>query len=254
MKDYLQKYLRERPLFLALIRAREVLLFSQLPRFGKPILDLGCGDGFFAKIAFGKLDVGVDVEDSRISEVQDGTYGKIVTYDGKKLPFDDKSFGTVVSNCVLEHIPNIDQVLRETGRVTKPGGRFVTTVMTASWEKNLVGSVLLGNAYVTWMKKKQVHFNLLSSAQWEEKFKKAGFEVVQKTGYLSPAACRLMDIAHYISVPSLITRTIFGKWVLWPTLTKWYPLDYFIKIMNTPVSAEKSGAIFWVLKRKSSQK
>ncbi len=252
MKRYLQLYLRERPLFLSLIRACEAELFSKLPKFKKPVLDLGCGDGFFAKTAFGKLDVGVDVQESRMGEVEEGVYGKLVTYDGKKLPFKKESFGTVVSNCVLEHIPNIDQVLNETCRVLRPSGEFVTTVMAAPWEKNLFGSLLFGNSYRAWMKKKQVHFNLLTSDEWENKFKKAGFEVKQKIGYMSPAACLLMDICHYLSIPSLLTRVVFGKWVLWPELTKLYPVNWLTAVMGRKTSPEESGAIFWVLAKKSS--
>lgn len=250
MKKYLTLYLRERPLFLSLIRSVEAGLFSQLPKFKIPVLDLGCGDGFFAKIAFGKIDVGIDVEDSRIGETEPDVYRRTVTYDGKKLPFKDGSFGTVVSNCVLEHIPNIDQVLRETYRVLKPGGEFVTTVMAEPWEKNLFGSLLFGNGYRQWMKKKQVHFNLLTSDEWENKFKKTGFEVVQKIGYLSPSACRLMDICHYLSVPSLLTKILFGKWVLWPKLIKMYPIDWLVRIISGPVKPNNSGAIFWRLRHK----
>jgi len=41
------------------------------------------------------------------------------------MPFEDASFQTVISNSVLEHIPDLDAVLLETARVLKPGGMFI---------------------------------------------------------------------------------------------------------------------------------
>ena len=39
-----------------------------------------------------------------------------------KLPFDDGSFDVVLSNAVLEHVQDCDQVASELARITRPGG------------------------------------------------------------------------------------------------------------------------------------
>ena len=244
MRKFLEKYLAHRPLFLSLIRAKEAWLWQKYLPLKKPVLDLGCGDGFFAKVAFGQLDVGLDVKDSRIDEVVSSTYKKIVIYDGHKIPLKTHSVNTVVSNCVLEHIENLDEVLGEIYRVLKPGGRFLTTVMAKPWEENLAGSLLMGNSYKAWMRKKQVHFNLLDSGEWKGEFKKAGFKIREEIGYLSPAACRLIDICHYLSLPSLVLYTLTGKWTFWPNLA---PISFLEKIMSKNVAPKKSGAVFFVM-------
>lgn len=41
------------------------------------------------------------------------------SYDGSRIPFADNSFDVVVSNAVLEHIQNVDEVPCEAARVTK---------------------------------------------------------------------------------------------------------------------------------------
>ncbi|HJZ05302.1 hypothetical protein A2634_00820 [Candidatus Amesbacteria bacterium RIFCSPHIGHO2_01_FULL_48_32] len=246
MKKYLEYYLRYRPLFLSLIRAKEAWLWQKYLPLKRPVLDLGCGDGFFAKITFGHLDIGLDVKESRINEVKDGTYKKLVVYDGHKFPLKSGSVNTVVSNCVLEHIENLDEVLKEVWRVLKPGGGFLTTVMAKPWEENLAGSLLLGNTYKAWMKKKQVHFNLLDSEEWNGEFKKAGFKIEEEIGYLSPAACKLIDICHYLSLPSLVLYTLTGKWVL-GLEHKLYPVDWLVKEITENAESEKSGAIFFEL-------
>jgi SAM-dependent methyltransferase len=50
--------------WLGLLRAIEVVQFMKFPNLCvPPILDLGCGDGFIAKLAFGcPLDVGIDTD------------------------------------------------------------------------------------------------------------------------------------------------------------------------------------------------
>lgn len=214
-------------------------------------MDVGCGDGFFANtVLAGKIvDVGLDVSESRITEAEKlDVYKKLITYDGEKIPFDSCYFATVFSNCVLEHIQNLSSMLSEIHRVLKPKGFFVATVMTNEWEKNLFGSLILGDRYKNWMRRKQVHRNLLSSQEWDSSFNRAGFTVVKKIGYLSPAACRIIDVCHYLSLPSLITYKIFGKWVLFPNLAKlFYPINYFLTVLNQKASPPDSGALFYVL-------
>ena len=54
--------LRELPAFLALLRSVEHALIADL-EFEKPVLDLGCGDGYFGSIAFEvPPDVGMDLQ------------------------------------------------------------------------------------------------------------------------------------------------------------------------------------------------
>ncbi|OGG13467.1 hypothetical protein A2773_00485 [Candidatus Gottesmanbacteria bacterium RIFCSPHIGHO2_01_FULL_39_10] len=254
LEYFLKTYLRERPLFLSLIRAKEALLYQKYLPLKKPILDVGCGDGFFAKVAFGKkyIDVGLDVEDSRVEEAKNlGVYKKIVIYDGQKIPFPDKYFSTVVSNSVLEHVSDLDIVLKEIYRVLKPGGLFITIVMAKPWEENLFGAKLLGDFYKKWMRRKQVHVNLLKKEEWDNEFRKAGLKIGETVGHLTPISCRWIDLLHYISIPSLLSYKLFGKWVLFPDLAKnIYPLKYLAKIVSENVPSEKSGAIFYVLKKR----
>lgn len=278
--DLLESYLRERPLFLSLIRARELELFAtEFARGGlarlnslHPILDIGCGDGYFASFllktprirerslgfaairrGFARddtnIDVGLDMPGSRMGEAEKlNVYKNLVEFDGVKIPFKNNYFPTIISNCVLEHVEHLPELLNEVRRVLKPGGKFITSVMARPWEENLVGAMVLGNSYREYMRIKQVHLNLLTRAEWREAFAKSKLRVTKEVGYLSPAACRLIDVCHYLSVPNLISYKLFGKWVLTPGFPP-YPVKWLSSILEEPVAADKSGAIFYVLEK-----
>ena len=274
LEYFLRTYLRERPLFLSLIRAKEAYLFQKYLPFKKPVLDVGCGDGFFTNVTFAKnfqfprptshgrspggraisnfqLDAGLDLQDSRIEEARKlNIYKKLVIYNGKKIPLPDNSFNTVVSNCVLEHVEDVETVLTEIYRVLRPGGVFITTVMARPWEEHLFGTRIFGSFYKKWMRKKQVHLNLFTCQKWNQVFQKAGFQREICEGYLSPQSCALIDICHYLSFPSLISYTFLGKWMLFPQITSYlYPTSHLAKVLLQKVSREDSGALFYVLKK-----
>lgn len=46
----------------------------------------------------------------------------VITYDGYRLPFADKSFDVILSNAVLEHVSDLRALIREMSRVTRDGG------------------------------------------------------------------------------------------------------------------------------------
>jgi len=238
---------------MALIRPQEAYLFQKFKKYiKKKVLDFGCGDGFFAKVNFGEnfVDVGLDIKNERtLKIINKNIYKKIVIYNGETIPFKKSYFKTVISNCVLEHLPDLNQSLKEINRVLKSKGYFLTTVMTDKWSEFMLGKKFFGKVYVSLMNKKQDHFNLLSLSQWEKIFKKNGFEVVEKVGYLSKNNSQFLDLFHYFSTPSLLTYKIFGRWVIFPFWYKFLKIDKFIKNKISFPSAQNSASIFFVLKK-----
>lgn len=258
VESFLKEYLKKRPLFLSLIRAKEAELFQKFLPLKKPVLDVGVGDGFFTNVLLTPLRVeplkvveaGLDLKESRIEEARKlGIYKQLVTYDGKHLPFPDEHFSTVISNCVLEHVLDLKALLKEVYRVLKPNGTFLTTVMAKPWEDHLYGAKIFGRFYKDWMRKKQIHRNLLTNDDWDKVFRKTGFRIERKIGYLSPKACQLIDICHYLSIASLITYKLFGRWVLFPQLSSLYPINFLSSILSEPIRPESSGAVFYVLRK-----
>lgn len=248
LKRYLDEYLAERPIFLSLIRAKEALVWQKFLPLTKPVLDYGCGDGFFAKIAWGKMEVGLDIEESRIKEVEDGIYKQIVCYDGRKIPIKAGRVNTVVSNCVLEHVANVEEAVIEINKVLAKGGRFLTTVMAQPWERYLVGKDVLGNGYAKWLRRKQVHKNLFAIEKWRELFTKHGFEIVEEIGYLTPGVCQRIELSHFLSLPSLVTYKLMGRWVIWSDVNKLIG-HFMAKGLENNCPVEEAGAVFFSMKK-----
>jgi SAM-dependent methyltransferase len=103
------------------------------------ILDHGCGPGstLIWLAALGYTNVrGVDVggklsAQNRLARVCWGkTTDPFVVYDGGRLPFEDRAFDLIISQQVLEHVPEAQLVsyYSEEGRVLKPGGRALHQV------------------------------------------------------------------------------------------------------------------------------
>jgi ubiquinone/menaquinone biosynthesis C-methylase UbiE len=104
---------------------------------GDAILDLGCGKGFQTQVLARscRSAVGIDVSETQIEQarffLKHSYVEKRVTFIAGRLEaagLASESFDRVFSFCVLEHIPNLDQVLGELARVLKPGGEIHASV------------------------------------------------------------------------------------------------------------------------------
>lgn len=255
LKPLIAAYLKERPAFMSLIRPQEAFLFDYFSKYRRGrVLDFGCGDGFFAQVAFHekKIDIGLEVEGNpRIVEARErSVYKKIILYDGAVIPLKNNSVDSVISNCVFEHISNISASVKEIARVLKPGGYCATSVMTSNWSNMMLGSSLFGKRYAAWMNRRQVHESLLSKKQWETLFKEAGFKIVEEVGYVNETTAKWLDVFHYLSLPSLASYALFKKWNLFSSksinkfLGKWIYSE-----LKKDINSSQSSAVFFVLKK-----
>ncbi len=225
-KDYLWLHLRELPYFRGLLRAVEARFYQQLD-LPAPTLDVGCGDGHFATIAFERpIDIGIDPWREPILEAaRRGAYRDLVQSDGARMPFPSGYFGSAFSNSVLEHIPHIDAVLQETGRVLMSGApfafcvpnhRFLDSLSIGAW-LDRIHLVSWGNAYRAFFNRIARHQHCDPPEVWQSRLESAGFRLERWWHYYSPAAMRVSEWGHYFGLPSLICRKLTGRWVILPT-------------------------------------
>jgi UDP-N-acetylmuramyl pentapeptide phosphotransferase/UDP-N-acetylglucosamine-1-phosphate transferase/SAM-dependent methyltransferase len=86
------------------------------------LLDAGCGTRPYAQIFAPRIRREIGLEQDR------GRYGAAHVWgDVGALPFGEGAFDTVLSNQVLEHVAEPQQVLREVARVLRPDGHLILT-------------------------------------------------------------------------------------------------------------------------------
>lgn len=124
-------------------RSYEIAAFSKL-NLERPVLDLGCGDGRFAKLIFTeKLDYGLDVSKQSVMRAKkSNAYLHYFVADAGKIPLPDQSIQTVFSNSVFEHIENLNSVLSEISRILKPGGELIFTTHDPSSKEFFIAKLL----------------------------------------------------------------------------------------------------------------
>jgi SAM-dependent methyltransferase len=259
-KDYLFLNLRELPYFRALLRAVEARFYRDID-LPSPTLDVGCGDGHFAAVAFDRpLEVGLDPWGGPIREASArGVYCSLVQAAGASMPFPDDSFASAFSNSVLEHIPDVEPVLAETARVLRPGAPFVFCVPNQNFDPNLsvavnldrLGLSSMAEAYRRFFDRLARHAHLDPPPVWQDRLEQAGFELVRWWHYFSPQALHVLEWGHYFGLPSLVARKLSGRWILAPTrwnlaLTQRLLQPYY----DEPLDHEHGVCSFYIARRR----
>lgn len=217
--EFLSAFLRIAPLSHALWRSVEALAYEKT-EYKKPVLDIGCGWGEFAGVVFNRLEMGIDVNEKELKGALSGKrYKRVLWADGRKLPFRNNSYSTVVSVSVLEHIDNSSKVLTEVYRILKPGGIFAFSVPTTSMKDNLFGVKVmksiglnkLADFYFEQHCKVFKHVTLRPASWWERELLSNGFQIITKTGTISPTVLKLHEIFLISALPSQLWKIIFKK-------------------------------------------
>lgn len=108
---------------------------------GEHVLDLGCGAGLDSLVAAQMVGpegsvTGIDMTPEMLAKARAGAaelgVGNVTFVEGEaeRLPFADESFDVVISNGVIDLIPDKDAVFSELHRVLVPGGRIQVADVT----------------------------------------------------------------------------------------------------------------------------
>ena len=160
-------------------RSRNQLIIWALGRYFpnmKNYLEIGCGTGFVlsgVKQAFPHLHLsgseifsnGLSYAKTRVGQCD------LFQMDARHIPFEDE-FDVIGGFDVLEHITEDEEVLAQLHRAVRPGGGIVLTVPQHAflWSK--------ADEYAC-------HVRRYSSVELKKKVRKAGFELVKSTSFVS---------------------------------------------------------------------
>lgn len=114
------------------LRTAELLPLRRVFQPGLRVLEIGGGNGWQAALlsSWGCKVTSIDVD-----PVSDwtATYFPVMQYDGRHIPFEDRSFDVVFSSNVLEHVPHVYDLLIEMRRVLVPDGLAIHILPTPVW-------------------------------------------------------------------------------------------------------------------------
>lgn len=148
---------------------------------GEAVLDLGSGAGFDCFLASNAVGpqgrvIGVDMTEEMLvrarANAEKGGYGNVEFRLGEieALPVEDNFVDAIISNCVINLVPDKKKAFREAFRVLRPGGRLMVSDIVL--KKKLPDSVLQSiEAYVGCVAgavTKEKYLDAISSAGFED--------------------------------------------------------------------------------------
>jgi len=256
--DFLWNHLRDLPYFRALLRAVEARFYEDIS-LAEPILDLGCGDGHFASAMPPHPPfVGLDPWWGPLTEARRRTaYSFVMQTSGAAIPFPSGHFATVISNSVLEHIPSLDPVIAEVNRVLVPGGKFVFCVPSEHFLEFLsisrglerIGLNGLAQSYKAFFNRISRHHHCDDPATWKARLDAVGLRLVKHWYYFSPGALATLEWGHYFGAPSLVTKKLFGRWIISPTRANLWLTERLVRRYYDEPLPEQGAYLFFIAEK-----
>lgn len=257
-----ENYLKEAPLPLAMERWLECEIYKT-KTFEHPILDIGCGEGIFAHILFDEsIDVGIDPNSRELERAREyGAYSELINCFGDSIPKPDKSFNTIFSNSVLEHIPKIDDVLKEAHRLLADGGKMYATIPTDMFDKysmlyqilSFLGLKGLAERYRVFFNNFWAHYHFYDEKGWRDVFERNGFRVVEAKEYAGKKICLTNDFLAPFSIVAFVSKKFTNKWFVCPSLRR--PVAKLLSVVYSGLLSSsktfdgRGGLIFFELEK-----
>jgi SAM-dependent methyltransferase len=133
--------------------------------------------------------------------VDSAVYRHVDQANGQAMPYADRSFATVFSNSVLEHIRDVEPVLQEVRRVLEPDGRFIFTVPSDAFRSMLngyarriaTGDRVGAEAYAKAVDERLEHHHYHTPGAWRDLLSSAGMTLLEATYYIPEEVERFWD-------------------------------------------------------------
>ncbi len=260
--DLLWRQLKTIPAFRAFLRAVEARFYYSIDLSG-PLLDVGCGDGHFSEIIFDKpVTAGIDPWWNPLKKSErGGMYSVLAQAMGDQMPFNDGTFANAFSNSVLEHIPDIQPVLNDVGRVLQENGRFVITTPSHYFTEYLgganfferIGMDSMAGQYRNFFNGISRHAHTDTPEVWAERLAQAGFEIERWQYYFSKSALRALEWGHVQGLPSALSHLVTGHWILAPWESSLQRTERWLRPYYDEPFGDEGAYMLIIARKKSNQ-
>jgi hypothetical protein len=260
-RDFLYAYLDQAPTGLALQRAIECELFARYV-FERPILDVGCGDGTFARMLFNGVivDAGVDADPAEVARARETRcYADVRVARAEALPFESGAASSVLCNSVLAAVADCDAALSEIHRVLRPGGRVYLTVPSPRctrfllWSRVLARLRLRGLArrYAEWTPTLFRARHLVEPEVWKRRLERAGLGVEVCEPYMAERTALVQDAFLPTALAAALAKRLAGRRLWLPRLHRLAVRSYR-RWLRRPCAAraDEGSATFLVARRR----
>jgi len=133
IERWVYAYLKHAPLSLTLREINRLIAIEAVASGKGPILDVGCGDGFWWTLREGNREVyGIDISAREVAQAK-SRINAALTDVSRERPFPGTEFEEIIGNCSLEHVPDIDAALLNLRKAAAPTARLLMFVPTPRW-------------------------------------------------------------------------------------------------------------------------
>lgn len=259
LEDF-QRYFPHTPAALCIKECARLSVMRRYPCPG-PVLDVGCGDGLFARMAFDDVDVwGIDIDaaEGRWAAASKA-YTQVILGDVTQVTLPEAFFATCVANCSLEHVPRIDLALKNILRSLRPGGLAYLFVPSAGWARHLtsarvlteLGASALGNRIESSIDHVFKHHHLYDAQGWRRVVEQSGLEVVEVEPVLSTATTVAFEAFLLPSLAGLLNKRLTTRWTNFPNARKLFarPVYELIRTIMDRADASPTAEFLLVARR-----
>lgn len=166
---------------------REILRLIRRFKLGGKLLDIGCAYGFFVDAALDHFEAyGIDISQFAVRKSKRCCRGSIFRASAISLPFKEESFDVVTILDTLEHIPQLDQCLKDVTRVLKGEG-----VLFLQLPNPLIWTYICGRLCSCVGFEDETHINDFGLQQWRRILIEHGLELQKCLGMVAFASRRV---------------------------------------------------------------
>lgn len=224
--DFIE-YVKYYPISLALRESARLKVIKNY-ELAEPILDVGCGDGFFMKmIGSQKVCWGIDINAKEIEKTRSrNIYDKAINEDIAIVGLPKNFFSTCIANCSIEHVEDVMGAFNNIASSLRAGGKFFLFLPPHDWGNDYLFVIILrkvkldkiADNYIKFMNKIWGHKNLYPMKEWENLLTKSGLKVLMSKRIISTTNTYIFEIFMPFAFVGSVIKRHLGTLVLFPKI------------------------------------